>query len=71
MNKWFAGCGNVKLFELHQNRRVEYNVWKNLGQYEWRILPIYGMEYLTEFLPYFCKISTKASYTMKNMSYTI
>ena len=19
MNKWFAGCGNVKLFELHKN----------------------------------------------------
>ena len=20
MNKWFAGCDNVKLFELHKNR---------------------------------------------------
>ena len=20
MNKWFAGCGNVKLFELHKNK---------------------------------------------------
>ena len=21
MNKWFAGCGNVKLYELHKNRQ--------------------------------------------------
>ena len=23
MNKWFAGCDNVKLFELHKNKQKQ------------------------------------------------
>ena len=24
MKKWFAGCGNVKLFELHKKVKVQF-----------------------------------------------
>ena len=34
MNKWFAGCGNVKLFELHKNEQPRpYVVLRHQGLY--------------------------------------
>ena len=31
MNKWFVGCGNVKLFELHKNGRPnDFRSWPRL-----------------------------------------
>ena len=31
MNKWFAGCDNVKLFELHKNDSLRCRGWRQSG----------------------------------------
>ena len=49
MNKWFAGCDNVKLFEFHKNKLIQplkrtttYDLrsFQYYGAYVWNMLPI-------------------------------